>query len=172
MVRLGISHMVRRREFIAGLAGTAAATTLRQHAALAQQSAIPTIGWLDFGSPESAREAIPAFQQGLAETGYVDGRNVAVEYRWAEFHDDRLPTLAADLVGRHVVVIATTGGPAPALAAKAAAPTLGRGRSGRQPRSAGRQPDGHQHPLHRTGAKAARTAVRAGSEGQGDRTTR
>jgi putative ABC transport system substrate-binding protein len=92
-------------------------------AARAQQPAIPTIGWLDFESPEAARESIPAFKRGLAEIGYVEGRNVVVEYRWAEAHNDRLPALAADLVRRQVAVIValTTSS---ALAAKAATQTI------------------------------------------------
>ena len=85
---------------------------------------MPVIGWLGTGSPESdnAVRVVP-FQQGLNETGYVEGRNVAIEYRWAEGQYDRLPGLAADLVGRRVSVIVTTGAPA-ALAAKAAISTI------------------------------------------------
>src|SRR6516165_857517 len=110
---------MRRRGFIVGL-GSAAAWPV---VARAQQSEMPTIGWLDLVSPESARELLLAFRKGLAETGYVEGRNVIVEYRWAENDNDRLSALAADLVRRHVAVIvaATTSS---ALAAKAATQTI------------------------------------------------
>jgi hypothetical protein len=74
------------REFIAGLGSATAGWPL---AARAQQAAVPVIGWLESRSPETERDGIPAFQQGLAETGYVEGRNVVVEYRWAENHNDR-----------------------------------------------------------------------------------
>jgi putative tryptophan/tyrosine transport system substrate-binding protein len=110
---------MRRREFIAGL-GSVVAWPL---AARGQQPAVPTIGWLDSQSPEAARESVPAFKQGLAETGYVEGRNVAVEYRWAENDSDRLPALAADLVRRRVAAIVALGTPS-ALAAKAAIQTI------------------------------------------------
>jgi putative ABC transport system substrate-binding protein len=110
---------MRRREFIAGL-GTAAAWPV---AVRAQQPAVPVVGWLDGQSPESAQEVLPAFRKGLAETGYVEGRNVTIEYRWAENDNDRLSALAADLVRRHVamIVAATTSS---ALTAKAATQTI------------------------------------------------
>jgi len=106
---------MRRREFIAGL-GSAAAWPV---VARAQQPAMPVVGWLDGQSLETVRERLPAFRNGLAETGYVEGRNVIVEYHWAENDNDRLSALAADLVRRRVAVIvaATTSS---ALAAKAA----------------------------------------------------
>ena len=110
-----------RREFIPLLAASASTWPL---AARAQQPAMPVIGFLNSGTPEGFARMLVAFHKGLNETGYVEGRNVAIEYRWAQTQYDRLPALAAELVHRPVDVIAATGGITSALAAKGATSKL------------------------------------------------
>jgi putative tryptophan/tyrosine transport system substrate-binding protein len=112
--------MIGRREFITLLGGAATSPV----AARAQQTAMPVVGWLSPTSPDNYADRLRAFRQGVKDTGYVEGENVTVEYRWAENQPDRLPALAAELVRRRVGAIAAPGGVAPAFTAKAATATI------------------------------------------------
>jgi putative tryptophan/tyrosine transport system substrate-binding protein len=112
---------MRRREVITLLAGAALAWPPPAHA---QQPAMPVIGFLDSRSPDGLTDRVRRFRQGLNEVGFVEGENVAIEYRWAEGRFDRLPVLAAEMVRRKVAVMVASGGPAVTIAAKAATTTI------------------------------------------------
>ena len=149
---LSLGGNMRRREFIVGLCGAATMS----FAVRAQQPAMPVVGFLRPGSPELNAHLLAAFRKGMGETGYVEGRNVAVEYRWAD-NDDRLRELAADLVRLRVNVIVTPGSTTAAAAAKSetrpfqsySAAAAIRSRVGRQAQPAGGQC--HRRQLHGRG---------------------
>ncbi len=111
---------IRRREFVT-LLGCAAAWPL---AARAQQPTMPVVGFLGSASAESFAHLVAAFHRGLGELGYIEGKNVAIEFRWADNQYDRLPAMAADLVRRQVSVIVASGADPPVIAAKAATQTI------------------------------------------------
>jgi putative tryptophan/tyrosine transport system substrate-binding protein len=115
---------MKRREFAILASGVAAASTAWPWILSAQQKGMPVVGFLSGRSPGEAASLVGAFRQGLSEIGYVEGQNLTIEYRWAEGVYDRLPAMAADLVGRAVDVIVAVGGDFIALAAKTATPTI------------------------------------------------
>src|SRR6478672_92440 len=112
---------MRRRDFITLLGGTAVVWPL---ASRAQQPAMPVIGFLDSRSPDALADRLRGFRQGLKDSGFIEGENVIVVYRWAESQFDRLPALADELVRRPAAVIVASGGPNVTIAAKAATTTI------------------------------------------------
>src|SRR5882757_245930 len=118
---LSMGPGMKRRKFL-GVLGGAAATW--PHVARAQQRAMPVIGYLSFGSPSAFAHFTAAFRKGVEEGGYVDGKNVVIEYRWAENQPKKLNPLASELVGQQVAVIVATGGSQTTVAAKLATSTI------------------------------------------------
>src|SRR4051812_1641151 len=114
-------HAMRRREFITLLGGAAVTWPIPT---AAQQQGMPVVGFLHAGSPEASADTLAAFRGGLAETGYVEGRNVSFAYRWADGNSEHLVGFAADLAKLHVAVIATPGNSRAGLLAKAATSTI------------------------------------------------
>ena len=165
---------MKRREFIGFGVSTAALWPLLARA----QAKLPLIGFLNSSSPDLDGERMRAFRLGLAEAGYVDGRNVTIEYRWADGRNDLLPAMAADMVARGVSILVTGGTPATlaAKAATAAIPTVFilssdpvKSRAGRQPEPAGRQhhrSNGAQRP---GSSEEARACPGAATQRKGDR---
>ena len=152
-------ELMRRREFIAGL-GSAAAWPMMANA---RQTTRPVVGYLDAGSLETNRGTVEIFVKGLAETGYVEGQNVTILYRWADDRTDLLPDLAADLVRRRVSVIVSSGDVATALAAKAATRpaanltgvTTLSGELAAKRAAGNRMASLRQHPVRRVGSKVS-----------------
>ena len=169
-----------RRRFVGSVAGGLLAVPL---AARAQKSATPVIGFLSSASPAQWTRNVVAFRQGLNEAGYAEGKNVAIEFRWAEGHYDSLPKLAADLVRRQVAVVVASGGNVSALAAKAATSTIpivctGLHRQDPQRRQTGRSAgvaadEGRagDQSQDREGAWTHNSTIAAAARGRGDSVT-